>query len=366
MKRDHKPMRLVLSIAAVVTALAAGAGCGPSSTGLADTREDMGAASTWSSDIPSTVPLAPDPGPGVSSFSYSAVQQVSHTSHATLKVGCPAGFYVRPGSGDIWGDNTPEPVIKTFVGNTVLMQQTQGAQLLYQYSGTPAGVALYQGVEEGYWNAGTSTHHFTITFWCDRLANVDVIAGARKKQAATPAAPRSKTSASADPSPTVGGDNSAFDAPLQNGATGEYLSGGDAGDTAQMSSAPTTMYVAGDQEGNPNDVYNAFAYGLWSEAGGNQWVGPNLGFDGDTATWFGPGSGIANGGLLLPVYANAAESAMLVQSESITVPNKGNVNDKTVGPGGQCLTAPAGGGGTPVLEACDATNPNQYWNFNSP
>jgi len=83
------------------------------------------------------------------------------------------------------------------------------------------------------------------------------------------------------------------------------------------------MYVAGDQEGSSNDdVYNAFAYGLWSEAGGNQ-------------------------------------------ADSISVPDNGNVNDKTVGPGVPCLRV-QGDGGAPLLEACDATNPNQYWNFNSP
>lgn len=313
MNRMSRRMRAAMGIAVGVAVLA-GAGCSPPGQGSSNMADDVDAVSSWTSDIPSSVPLAPDPEAGVNSFSYSAVQEVSHTSHATLKVGCPNGFYVRPGGGDIWGDDTPEPLDKTFVGNTVLMQQTQGDQLLYQYSGTPPGVALYQGIEEGYWNAGTSTHHFTLTFWCDRLATVNVTPPANATQDATPGRPARQASPSPKSSPTLGGDDSAFDAVLQNASTGEYLSGGNAGDTAEMSSGPTTMYVAGDQEGNSNDVYNAFAYGLWSEAGGNQSDGPNLGFDGAAATWFGPSDGIANGGLLLPVQANAPGSAMLVQA----------------------------------------------------
>lgn len=316
--------------------------------------------SSWSSTIPSTVPLAPDPGPSVNSFSYSAVQEVAHTSHATVKFGCPVGFYVRPGSGDVWGDTTPEPLDKTFVGNTVLMQQTQGDQLLYPYSGTSGGETLYQGVEEGYWNAGTSTHHFTLTVWCDRIANLTAPEGAT--QTDTPA-PTATAAAPAPSSPKQIGNNGAFNAALQNVGTGEYLDAGSVGDTADMTNGPTTMYFAGDQEGNGNDIYNAFAYGVWSP-GDNNFVGPNLGFQGNTPVWYSPGSGTANGGVLLPVFGNATGSQMLVQASSITVPDDGNVPDKTVGSGGQCLAAPSDGG-APTLEACDATNPNQYWNFDS-
>lgn len=358
--------KLATGAAVVVAALTAGVGCG--ALGLSDSRvaddvSGVSTGSTWSSNIPSDVPLAPDPGPGVNSFSYSIQRQVPKDSKSTETVGCPSGFYVRPGSGDVWGDNTSEPVIKTFVGNTALMHQTQEPELEFQYSGTAPNEDLYQGLEEGYDNlSATGTHHFTMTFWCDRLATVNVTPPSARQ-----GAPASSAAAKASPSPksvpTVGANNG-FEATLQNAGTGMYLSGGASGSAAQMSSTGTTMFVAGSQDGGLTDYYNTVAYGLWSEAGGNRFVGPNLGFSGQTATWYGPSSGISNGGLLLPVSGNpGGGSQMLVQATSIAVPQSGNVNSGTVGSGGLCLTAPASDG-TPTLQSCDATNPNQYWNFN--
>ncbi|WP_420366975.1 hypothetical protein [Curtobacterium sp. L1-20] len=336
-----------LTLAMLSCGYVAYAGVGaPKDSSVIGVGNTSNADSSLTSTIPGNVPLAPEPGPDVNSFSYSRVQQVSHTSHATLKFGCPAGFYVRPGSGDIWGDNSPEPLSKTFVGNTVLMQQTTGLESVYPYSGTPANAALYQGVQEGYWNAGTSTHHFTLTIWCDRLANPSTAALRAAKQAIT-AAPQH------------------FNASLQSVSTGQYLDGGDEGDTAEMSDSPTTMFFSGDQEGDGNNIYGAAAFGVWAP-GTDNFVGPNLGFDGAVPTWYGSGSGTANGGVLLPVFGNnQSDGEMLVQANSITVPSSGNVPDKTVGTGGQCLTAP-GNGGDPLLEDCDATNPSQYWNFPNP
>lgn len=365
MKRIAGRAGLVLGAAAAVAALAVGVGAGSSWLGASNMDDEIGSISTettWSSGIPSNVPLAPDPGPNVNSFSYSIQRQVPKHSSSTETVGCPNGFYVRPGSGDVWGDNTAEPVIKTFVGLSTMLQ-TQTPQLQYQYSGTPANEDLYQALEEGYYNPSlTGTHHFTMTFWCDRLATVNVIPPTMKGTSA----PGSQTSSAAasGSTPTLGANNG-FEATLQNAGTGMYLGGGASGSTAQMSSAAATMFAAGDQEGDLTDYYNTIGYGLWSQ-GGSSMVGPNLGFSGNTATWYGTDYGIANGGLLLPVTGNPGGGAtMLVQAISIAVPDKGNVDSGTVGSGGMCLTAPAGGG-TATLAACDATNPNQYWNFNKP
>lgn len=361
MKRVSRKTGLVLGAVAALVTIGAGMGASPSWLGTANVADEMApgsTAATWSSGIPSNVPLAPDPGPSVNSFSYSVQRQVPKHSASTEWVGCPNGFYVRPGSGDVWGDNTNEPVIKTFVGYST-MTQTEEPELQYQYSGTPANEPLFQGLKEGYYNPSlTGTHHFTMTFWCDRLADVNV----------TPPSLRSTAAPSPNPTPATTptvGTNSGFEANLQNAATGMYLGGGSSGSSAQMSGSPTTMFVAGSLDGGTTDYYNAIGYGLWSQGSGSSMAGPNLGFSGDQAFWYGSDSGIANGGLLLALAGNpGGGSRMLVQAASIAVPDKGNVNDGTVGTGGQCLTAPAGAS-TPTLEACDATNPNQYWNFNN-
>lgn len=338
LRRTPRPLAH-LAVVATVVALTAAAGC--AATGPDPAADDVSEAAA-ASQVAATPP--PPPPAGATSFAYSVPRQVPSESSATTEVtGCPEGYYVRPGTGDTEGANTPAPMIHLFVGDTVWMHQTQTPALLTEYPGT----ALYQQVKAGYDNLSPdSTHHFTMTFWCDKLPSAPLTS------AVDPAA----TGASA-----LTGTRGHFAVPMRSSHTGLYLTDAHAGSAPTMSASPTTLYFGGDQNGSLVEVDETYAYGVWTLDGAL--VGSSLAIVNGTPQWVATGDGLGNGGQLLPVQGAMTDgSTLLVQSASVPIPADPPPNGPGVlGAGGQCLAAPDGAGSTPALADCDATDPSQYW-----
>jgi hypothetical protein len=296
---------------------------------------------------------------GTTSFSYTSTITVPGWKTRTIYSGCPAGWFVRLGQPDAWGDNDPNPSYSEWTTSSLLKQTPGvGANVNTQYGNS----GLYQNITDEFTNLSVDTHHATMTFWCDAVPSwLNTATGAVKGSAHVAkltATPAHTTSATAQPPAAPIKDSCYYcewDASLKNGASGNYLT------PSGMSPTPVTFNLAGDATGEYVGVYGSASYGIWTM--GDVEREDAMGTNGDSVFWqYSPNSIPANGQFILDDHGAGASSlgAMLILSSSVSRGTAGQT-----GSGGMCLADSSGQvGAQPTLEPCDATNQSQYWAMN--
>ncbi|UFS58172.1 hypothetical protein [Subtercola endophyticus] len=335
-----------LSAASGTTSATATAAPGPAAT---HSSSPASAADVYDPNAVTDVPPAPA---GTASFTYTSSRNISPGKWQTIYTGCPAGWYVRPGTPSVW---TPADITASYhqsTGPDVDNSDDDGVSQTYPTTGD-GNIFQNMSVQFHNWSL-LSSHHASVTFWCDAVpswyASPSAATGDSVRMGATQGIGPGCWYCS-----TAG--------QYQNLATKMMLdpNGGDGGQVLVQNStgdSSQNWYLEGSTGGS--DFYDGVAtYGLWQDPGDIDPVLSTAIAAGGGGYQFVSDSGGSppSGGQFSYIDWGAGQvynAVMFVETD-------------TIGSGGGTCIEADGGAGTPVTaEPCDATNQAQWWIVEDP
>jgi hypothetical protein len=359
----------VLALSGLVC-IAIGSGAQAASAGVpAKGSEVIGATPSGTpsgSPTPSRPPVSPadlyDPGAVTDnppaptnnlSFTYTASRNISPTKYQTIYTGCPAGWYVRPGQPSAWTSSVITAAYNEDTGPDVDNASNDGTADAYP---TPGDGHVFQNfnVEFHNWSL-KSSHHASVTFWCDKLPSWYANPGT------TPPA-TVQSGVKRTPAGGVGPNcyYCTFNLQFTNLSTGQALDPSGAVGAPVLVQAPTgtssqNWYLEG-QSGGSEFVNGIATFGLWQQSNITPTLQTAIEHSGGGYSFVSASNNVPQYGRFTYVDWGAGQvydATMLVETDTMSSTSGGS--------GGLCIEADGTAGTAVSAQPCDATNNAQWW-----
>ena len=301
-------------------------------------------------DSTTLIPPAPS---ATASFKYTVAVQVPKNSTDTIHAGCPAGWYVRPGTPDYYTRTSPTAAF-TDTTNTVWVAHYETDDSVSGTIANPHNGNLFTNLSATFHNSSLhESHGASISYWCDAVPSWYTTASAARRNSNP--TPRTSKKVGNIPSNCY---YCLFNLQLINSGTGLALdpSSASAGNPVTANTADSAgnqnWYLQGSPGGSDFQAGLA-TFGLWQDPGGIELKTAIAVPDGQDPVWASASAGDPpTGGRFYFIDRGAGQINGSVQLISTSTQ--------------QCLASPSAAGSAATMEPCDTTDATQWWYDKNP